>query len=353
MKPGARNASLDTLRALAVTGVFVHHLFPGVTTMGDRGVDLFFVLSGYLIGGIVFARYTKDGTISPFAFWRDRWLRTLPAYYAALTIYMAKDFIAGKPVLATFGSYIGFLQSYVAAPGQLPRFHHSWSLAVEEHFYLVLPLLLLVLAKVRLRKYAMQVILGIGIALVIIRTIYVESGGDIQIKLTHWRTDALVVGVLLAKLDQTAWFRPWLVERRRGLAVLALGALVLAGWIDLRHNPYFELPVALAFGMLVMLGIANLPAFEVPGKTRVVAWIARISYSVYLVQPLVLIEVAKRNLPERFGAAGTALAIAASIGLTLLASQLLYTFVERPGLAIRDKLRARRKKLETPSSLAS
>lgn len=341
-----RNASLDTLRALAVTGVFVHHLFPGTTTLGDRGVDLFFVLSGYLIGGIVFARYERDGTIAPLAFWRDRWLRTLPAYYAALAIYMAKDFLAGKPVLETFGPYIGFLQSYVAAPDQLPRFHHSWSLCVEEHFYLALPLLLLLLAKLRRQSLAMPVILVIGLALVVVRTVYVETGGDIQIKLTHWRTDALVVGVLLAKLDQRAWFRPWLAERRRGLAIATVLALAAAAYIDIRHNTYFELPVALAFGMLLTLGIANLVILEIPGKTRVVAWIARISYSVYLVQPLVLMEVAKRNLPERFGTAGWLAMIAASTALTLIASQLLYMFVEKPGLALRERLRARRKARE-------
>lgn len=337
----SRNASLDSLRALAILAVFVHHLHPGIADVGDRGVDLFFVLSGYLIGSILLASYER-GRMSLRSFWRDRWLRTLPAYYAALAAYVVKELLTGGDVVGMFSSYAAFMQSYVYAPGSLPKFHHSWSLCVEEHFYLVLPLILALLGKLYRQSWVMPVVLAIGIGLLIARTILIEQGADVQIKLTHWRTDALILGVLLAKLNRTPRFREMLVRRRHALALVTVGVLLLAGWVELSFNRHFQLPVALACGCLVMLGIAKYPALEIPGRTRAVAWIARISYSFYLVHPLVLMEVEKRHLPERFGSfVGWPLAIGVSLVLTLAASQLLYTFVERPGLAIRERLRAR------------
>jgi peptidoglycan/LPS O-acetylase OafA/YrhL len=336
-----RNASLDTLRVIAVLAVFVHHLRPSLLDVGDRGVDLFFVLSGYLIGGILFTIYRTQGTIAPLSFWRDRWLRTLPAYYATLAIYAGKELASGGALVRTLGPYVLFLQSYWF--GSLTRFHHSWSLAVEEHFYLVLPLVMLGAAKLGKKNWVMPLALAIGGGLLITRTVLMASGHDLQLKLTHWRTDALIVGVLLAWLAQRPTFQPALVRRRHLIAAVTVLLLGVGGWIDLAHPGYFELPIALACGGLVMLGIAHHAWLEVPGKTRVVAWIARISYSFYLVQPLLMTEILRRNLPHRLGsAAGWPLAVALCLALTLAASQLLYTCVERPGLALRQRMRARR-----------
>ena len=102
MNPTApRNHSLDALRALAVAMVFAAHAIPltaespiwieRVATFGQRGVDLFFVLSGYLIGSIVLREFYGNGRISIFQFWRNRWYRTMPAYYVTLALYLLKE----------------------------------------------------------------------------------------------------------------------------------------------------------------------------------------------------------------------------------------------------------------------
>jgi peptidoglycan/LPS O-acetylase OafA/YrhL len=178
--------------------------------------------------------------------------------------------------------------------------------------------------------------------LLVARTIIVYADLPRQPKITHWRTDALIVGLVLAKLDQSPDFRARLVAHRGTLATTAVLALVFAGWVDLAHNDYFQLPVAIAFGLLVALAIANVPALEVPGRTGVVSWIARISYSMYLVHPLILDQLIRRDLPARFGPLlGWSLVGAIGLAATLAASQLLYLLVERPGLALRDWLRTR------------
>ena len=349
-----RNASLDTLRAIAVLAVFVHHLRPGYADIGDRGVDLFFVLSGYLIGGILFATYREQGTIAPFSFWRDRWLRTLPAYYATLALYVGMELVHHRHGLRTFAPYALFLQSYVHSPRSLPAFHHSWSLCVEEHFYLVLPLLLVLASRLKRRAWIVPAILLVGLLLLLGRTWLVATEAPIQIKLSHWRTDGLIVGVALAKLDEAPQFAAWLVRNLRALSAITIGVLGLAIWIDLAYPRYFELPISLACGCLVALGVAHHRWFEALGSTRVVAWVARISYSFYLVQPLVLMQIEQRNLPARFGPAlGWSMAIGAGLVLSLAASQLMYTFVERPGLALRARLRERARLRARPAIAAS
>src|SRR4051812_7704774 len=101
MTPRARNPGLDTLRAVAIAAVVVTHLFPpsftalgpkqrAVLDLGVRGVDLFFALSGYLVGGIAIREIQRLGTLRLPAFWARRWLRTLPAYYVVLALYALK-----------------------------------------------------------------------------------------------------------------------------------------------------------------------------------------------------------------------------------------------------------------------
>src|SRR5579883_1610736 len=134
-----RNGSLDVLRALAIVMVVGCHLATGFAPgspvavalgNGGRGVDLFFVLSGWLLGRQLFAEAAATGTVDVRRFWLRRWLRTLPAYYAVLAAQIAVLAVRGKGSLIDW-RYLIFLQNYIPDP---PYFAVSWSLCVEEYF---------------------------------------------------------------------------------------------------------------------------------------------------------------------------------------------------------------------------
>ena len=136
--PRERNFGLDLARACAIAGVFVAHGFTldGLPLLDDlrTGVDLFFVLSGFLIGRIYFRSHAL-GTFALGPFWISRWWRTLPPYFVALGLHATLSHWI--PELHVRWYYLLFLQNQVGMHGFPP----SWSLCVEEHFYLLLPIL--------------------------------------------------------------------------------------------------------------------------------------------------------------------------------------------------------------------
>src|SRR5271170_481437 len=140
MQNSKRNIGLDILRASAIVGVLLAHglVLPvkgrDVVAPLGSGVELFFVLSGFLIGRIYF-RSSQGESFSFWNFWRSRWWRTLPPYYATILLYVLMRLAAPAPGLHWY--YALFLQNYLGVTG----FGPSWSLCVEEHFYLLLPII--------------------------------------------------------------------------------------------------------------------------------------------------------------------------------------------------------------------
>ena len=232
---------LDLLRALAVLLVLTGHstfmFLPLLHTaggysiesmdtwwvFGQLGVELFFVLSGFLIGAILADQVAADD-LAIGRFWARRWLRTLPNYYLFLLLNLLLErWITGawQPI----GSYLIFAQNF--AWPQPMFFNESWSLAVEEIFYLVAPLLVLFwMRRVRLR---VDPVLLIGLAIVVftlIRIVYV-----MQIDPT-W--DAGVHKVVLVRLDAIAYGVAAVVLYRRGGAfVRKAGAIAVGGLMGL------------------------------------------------------------------------------------------------------------------------
>jgi peptidoglycan/LPS O-acetylase OafA/YrhL len=149
---------LDGLRAIAVLAVVLHHLWPERVPGGFVGVDVFFVLSGFLITGIV-AREARDGRFSIATFYERRVRRLFPALFVVLAATLAASWFLLLPsdAVATFRAGIGTLlfasnvvfwkslaAGYFAADAKLNPLLHTWSLGVEEQFYLLFPILLLV-----------------------------------------------------------------------------------------------------------------------------------------------------------------------------------------------------------------
>lgn len=152
--PRERNFGLDVLRAIAITLVVLSHvtyLFVQesdnhfvllIRTLGAVGVDLFFVLSGFLIGGVLLKEFEKDSYKFShlMKFWKRRWLRTLPNYFLVLLINILIFYIYSEKLVDSFGLYFVFLQNFA---GPHPSFFtEAWSLSVEEFAYLILPALI-------------------------------------------------------------------------------------------------------------------------------------------------------------------------------------------------------------------
>jgi peptidoglycan/LPS O-acetylase OafA/YrhL len=136
----SRNQSLDVLRGVAILLVLGGHSnYPYVgfwRATGGSGVELFFVLSGFLISGLLFSEYQRTGHIAVTRFWIRRAFKIYPGFYVLLTVTTAVLILAKQPEImlgrAVFFNII-FLQNYVPSAGIIPQ---SWSLAIEEHFYL-------------------------------------------------------------------------------------------------------------------------------------------------------------------------------------------------------------------------
>jgi peptidoglycan/LPS O-acetylase OafA/YrhL len=355
----ARNPALDALRFVAISSVVMCHLFfspqlvfpaslhwlAEVIDFGGRGVDLFFALSGYLIGGIAFSAYEKNARFPVLAFWRDRWMRTVPAYWVTLALYFIKGVLLphkstglGSPL-----AYLVFLQSYVVAHS-LPDFAHSWSLAVEEHFYLVLPLILLASSALLAAssKSLVKFFAGLFVVTLVVRAVLSVKGFQVHERLSHFRTDALLLGVIIAGLERTkSDLYARVKSLHRPLFVLSLTLVLVAMVIQLSGLPW-QTVVALVSALLVVLGAqreANMAKF---GSFTVVAWVSRISYSLYLLHPIALSfgdAAAKKLAGNSF--ALTLLIRCCAIGGALVLAELSYRLIETPFLNLRNRWRER------------
>src|SRR5437867_7890621 len=137
-----RNKRLDILRCIAVFSVMILHgnIWPFFGKIGWAGVDLFFVLSGFLISGLLFSEYKKYGRIDVKRFWIRRGFKIYPPFYALMFLTILYSLIRYRTVSRAVLGDVFFLQNYISC-----IWTHGWSLAVEEHFYVLLPLLLLMM----------------------------------------------------------------------------------------------------------------------------------------------------------------------------------------------------------------
>jgi peptidoglycan/LPS O-acetylase OafA/YrhL len=199
-----RNKRIDVLRGVAILGVIAYHGSIGefFERVGWAGVDLFFVLSGFLISGLLFNEYKKRHAISFKRFFVRRGFKIYPAFYAFLLIAGLAEYFAVHHYGSTarYLHDIFFIMNYKS--GVWP---HLWSLAVEEHFYIFLPILLLLMMRYSPdRKDPFRILpwmaLAVGILCIVSRAIEVDFGTpnfDMAYAATHCRMDALFFGVLL------------------------------------------------------------------------------------------------------------------------------------------------------------
>ncbi|QYF75487.1 acyltransferase family protein [Cryobacterium sp. PAMC25264] len=189
--PGRRRLSgLDGLRGLAVAFVVVYHLFPPALRGGFIGVDIFFVISGFLITGLIVAEQGSTGRFSPRRFWLHRARRLIPALVPLVLVACTTAWLIGGDVLVGLGwKLLGtatFSYNWVSLTahtsyfdsGQPELFRNLWSLAVEEQFYLLWPLILLLLLRLRRPGLRLALVAALALASAVWMGIGFQPGSD-------------------------------------------------------------------------------------------------------------------------------------------------------------------------------
>jgi peptidoglycan/LPS O-acetylase OafA/YrhL len=308
--------ALDGIRGIAIALVVAGHFF-GIPPGGLVGVDLFFVLSGFLITTLILDELDARGRLSIRRFYERRARRLLPALFVMLAVYVIVLAARGHDGLNTAalgGLYIGnIVQAFNLAPIRHSALLHLWSLAEEEQFYLVWPLLLVVLVRAR-RAFTWLVTL---LALLIVYRIALVASNPSWLRVyyspdTH--SDGLVFGAVLAMLRvrKGAFAVPeW--AGQVGVAALTLGAFF--GSLSVKW---------MAFGLPAFeLGLVFLLAAAVSGTalarclaSRPLVGLGKVSYSLYLWHAPVWFAVADTlhlsNLPTGLVSLPLALACAAA-----------------------------------------
>jgi peptidoglycan/LPS O-acetylase OafA/YrhL len=219
----AYRPDLDGLRAIAVGLVILSHARLAIfANGGDVGVTVFFVLSGWLITTLLLAERERTGRIDLPAFYGRRVRRLGPALLLLLVVVLVLDVVGGWPTIAlSIGSTLFYVSNWVQATGTSVGFlGHTWSLSIEEQFYLAWPTILILMGA---RKAGV-----IAAALVILITIVrIPADGPFEYFSTFTRGDAVLVGCVLAiaRVRLPAW-----------TAVIGLGAILILACLGMPHD---------------------------------------------------------------------------------------------------------------------
>ncbi|WP_091803267.1 acyltransferase [Lysobacter sp. yr284] len=372
-----RLPGLDLLRAAAVAWVMLFHSFlnegpdEGLTWLchyGWMGVDLFFVLSGFLIGSQVLAPLARGERLSFGGFYLRRAFRILPAFLAVLAVYLLVPGFRESPGLESAWKFLSFTLNLLIDYRQNQAFSHAWSLCVEEHFYLVFPLLAWWLMRrsstAAFVAICASVVLG-GIALRAGVWLHdVETEGPVGESARSWfaediyfptwnRLDGLLAGVVLAslKIFRAQWWRR-AQAYANGALLAGLGVVAVAMWLfrertGLLANAIGWPVLSAGFALLVFAGATRaswIGRWSIPG----IGWLAATSYSLYLVHKGVF-HVVDESVGDQL--AGHSLVAFAVYGLAALAAAaVLHYGVEQPFLRLRDWALSGRAKAPAPGA---
>jgi len=356
---------LDLIRCTAILFVLSAHTisFPagkvgdlfntGMTYAGMIGVEMFFVLSGYLIGTLLVKTHHQH-TITGFkalrSFWIRRWFRTLPNYYLVIILLDLLYYPSYHSLVFSFwknSSYLLFSQNLFSAP-PADAYTIFWSLSIEEWFYLLFPLILFTTQFVfreKMRSFLATVILFITVPL-LLRILFVCHDVPVDFdtgyrKITVLRLDAIGFGVLLSFLQ---YYKAGHLNRFRYLYFFS----GIAGFLFSSYcffaageaNAFVKTCYFTIFSLSVMLMIPFIQELHRTGNrnyiVRLVELISVISYAIYLLHPIVilLVPVFSRELGLEPGTLPTILLIWT---LTMLSSYVLYHFFERKITDLRER----------------
>lgn len=358
----SRVHGLDVLRSSAIILVFMYHYvcfvshkptFGFLSDIGWIGVDLFFVLSGYLIGHQIFLPLANHQKFSFKVFYFRRLLRTLPNYLFILSIYFCVPGFREQEILSPLWKFLTFTQNFGLHTGT--AFSHAWSLCVEEQFYLILPLLSLVCIHKKSTHYGWITLLGLLCAGIILR-------GSLWIYYTHnmnnnshafyyttiyycsfCRLDELVFGVAIAMLHdfhKAIWMK--IIEKGNLILLLGVIGSCITSYLFIHHRYSlfmiaFGYPLlGISFAALTLAALcpnSYLHRVKIPGAATLAVW----SYAIYLIhKPLSVIVCSQLS---KFGIeASSIFAISLTIVVSIASGGAMYTCIEAPFLRLRDRI---------------
>ncbi|ACP22294.1 conserved hypothetical protein (plasmid) [Sinorhizobium fredii NGR234] len=375
-KVQSRAVGPDVLRSLAILLVMLVHLpveatpslLVGVRTYAWLGVDIFFVLSGFLIGTQLFKEVARRGGVDLKCFYLRRAFRIFPAFFVVLGLYAIFPILRDAPTMQPFWSFATFTVNFDFDPRVGRAFSQAWSLCVEEHFYLVLPLVVLLLNRQISTGWTLLLAGSIVIAGMILRYTLWESQVGVLVdagKLrdafavylrdvyypTYTRLDGLMFGVILAA---ARFFKPELCKRYApprvalpvgvALVIAALALFSIRGPLAgsnlflvfqaqlgaVAGFPLISIGIAIILGAMLDLEQV-LRRWPVPGA----ALVATLSYSLYLTHKSVFhvdrLIFGEENLQGGFG-------FVIYVATSFAAAAVLWFCVERTFLDLRDHL---------------
>ena len=370
-----RQSGLDLIRAAAILWVMIYHasLFGLVSddwtivAFGWMGVDLFFVLSGFLIAGQLL-RPIAEGRSPDFKrFFTRRLLRTLPAFLAILVVYFALPAWRERTVIQPLWQFLSFTQNLFIHLIPPKAFSHAWSLCVEEQFYILFPLALFGLRRRASGSTVVLLLAGVCVAGMVLRgTLWLNMVsrplGDLRgtpdvpayfewIYYPTWsRLDGLLAGIALAliRLFRPLWWQG--LEARSGWVTLTgaagiCGCIVFFGdqvapfWPALLGYPLLAISIAMLVCAAAMPHSA-IGRLRIPGAQA----LAMGSYSLYLSHKMAFHGI--RVVATESGYTGPAVLVAAFLA-AFAAGTLLYFCIKRPFLLLRDRGSARSQVLST------
>lgn len=352
------------MRALAILMVLSSHIlwiYPKkesllsqfFTLFGFLGVEMFFVLSGFLIGTILYNTYQKeDFTLKIMMnFLKRRWYRTLPNYYLFFLVNIIIAFIIGFSI-NDWWKYPFFLQNVVTT--MLPFYPESWSLAIEEYAYVLFPLALVLMPSKIEKKYKFLFIL-IGMLLFFLFTKIFYNYTTTNITINQWnislknvvvyRVDAILYGILFSWIAQnysTAWIKyKWiaLFFSFIFMSILYVGVGFFQFTIEkapLFWNVFYLPLTSLSVGLLLPI-LSQWKTTKLPIKKPVV-FISLTSYSFYLIHYGIVLQLMKYFFPtENYSFNQLHLYLLLFLVLSFTLSYINFRFFEKPMMDLRDK----------------
>lgn len=374
-KSGDRSKVLDALRGIAILLVLGRHTSVSEvwTRIGWCGVDLFFVISGFLISGLLFQEYKRFGDIRVKTFWLRRGLKIYPAFYLyTLAVTVAYLLMFGKSPGARSPALLLLIDATFVSSYFQGLSGHTWSLAVEEHFYFVLPLFLVVLMRLLAKKKEdpfasiplVFVLIATGSLLLRMMAAPADHGDYYRYLFpTHLRMDALFCGVMIGYLFH---FKPQLLARVTGWPIVIAGGMLLTPvyFIELEYRQMYTWGLTCTF-----LGFACIVAWAVQIHFRgghllalpvdLLARVGFYSYSIYLwhwivifyLRPYLRDKCIRTGSPVAWSSALETRQWLLCVAVSIVVGIAMAIVVEQPVLRLRDRwFPSRTRQLSAPAS---
>jgi peptidoglycan/LPS O-acetylase OafA/YrhL len=344
--------ALDGLRAVAILEVMAAHLFLSHFQSGQAGVDIFFVLSGFLITWLLITEFDNWSKVNLGAFYARRALRLLPAFFAVVLVVTAGVTLVGRllpfrtPTLTDLPWVIFYIGNYnIGDISYSNLLGHTWSLSLEEQFYVLWPVLSLGVLIRRWRRQSVAIVLWVLAGLeMVARLLYLRHGGNLNFsyRAIFLHSDGLMLGAGVAfalKSPLAEWTKTHIAKTVTGLgAALGVIALVLVflGEPSVLTVQQAFIPVASLSTSAILVNVLTQPLLPLEWvlSCRPAVWIGKRSYGLYLWHWPIFRAI---SIVSYHGRVEHAALILVDFTASFVVAALSYRFIERPWLRRKDR----------------